>query len=72
MTYGELPEEVADEILSWTVMVGQVPSGKTGLVVGKHRIDRAHRVYCAMGAGNLPHPIQDATDGEIGSKLNTA
>jgi hypothetical protein len=35
-------------------------------------IDRAHRVYCAMSAGNLPHPVQDAADGEIGGKLNTA
>ena len=52
-------------------MVGQVPSSKTGLVVGKHRIDRTHRVYYAMGAGNLPHPVQDAAYGEIGSKLNT-
>jgi hypothetical protein len=72
MTYGESPKEVANEILGGAVMVGQIPSRKTGLVVGKHRIDRAHRVYCAMGAGNLPHPVQDATDGEIGSKLNTA
>src|SRR3974377_1524046 len=72
MTCGEAREEVADEILGRTVMVGQVPSGKTGLVVGGHRIDRAHRVYCAMGAGDLPHPVQDAADGEIGSELNTA
>ena len=72
MTYGESPEEVADEILGWAVMVGQVSSGKAGLVIGGHRIDRAHRVYCAMSAGNLPHPVQDAADGEIGSKLNTA
>ena len=34
MTYGESPEELADEILGWAIMVGQVPSSKTGLVVG--------------------------------------
>jgi len=53
-------------------MVGQVPRGKTGLVIGGHRIDRALRVYCAMRSGDLPHSIQDAADGEISSKLNTA
>ena len=72
MTCGESPAEVADEILGRAVMVGQVPSRKTGLVVGGHLINRAHRVYCAMGAGNLPHPVQDAADGKIGSKLSTA
>src|SRR5215469_18043241 len=59
MTCGETPTEVADEILGWAVMVGQVPSSKTGLVIGGHGIDRSHRVYCAMSAGNLPHPVQD-------------
>jgi hypothetical protein len=72
MTCGESPEEIADEILGRAIMVGQIPSSKAGLVVGGHRINRAHRVYCAMGAGNLPHPVQDAADGEIGSKLSTA
>ena len=72
MTCGESPAELADEILGWAIMVGQVPGSKTGLVVGGHRINRAHRVYCAMGARNLPHPVQDAADGEIGSQLNTA
>jgi hypothetical protein len=72
MTCGESSAEITNEILGWTVMVGQVPSGKTGLVIGGHRINRALRVYCAMRSGDLPHPVQDAADGEIGSKLNTA
>jgi hypothetical protein len=57
MTCGESPAKFADEILGRAVMVGQVPSGKTRLVIGGHRIDRAHRVYCAMRAGNLPHSV---------------
>jgi hypothetical protein len=62
VTCGESPAEVADEILGWAVMVGQVPSSETGFVVGGHRIDRALWVYRAMRARDLPHPVQDAAD----------
>ncbi len=57
---GEPAPELADQILGRAVMIGEVPAGESGIVIGEHRLDRARRVDGAMGAGNLPHPVEDA------------
>ena len=66
------PAEAADEILGRAVMVGEVPGGEPGVVIGEHLLDRARRVDTAMRAGDLPHPVQDAADAEIGGQLEAA
>ena len=69
---GEPAAEFADQILGRAVMVGQVPGGEPGIVVGEHRLDGAGGVDPAMGAGDLPHPIEDAADRKIGSEPQAA
>ena len=50
--------ELADQILGRAVMVGEVPGGKPGIVIGEHVLDRPRRVDRAMAAGDLPHAIE--------------
>jgi hypothetical protein len=51
---GNLLPECSDQVLGRAVMVGEVPGGEPGIVIGKHRLDRAHRVDPAMPARHLP------------------
>ena len=69
---GKKAAEIADEVLGRTVMVGEVPGGEPGLVIGQHLVDRARRVDRAMRAGDLPHPVEDAADRQIRSELEAA
>jgi probable F420-dependent oxidoreductase len=62
---GEAPTETADQILGRAVMIGEVPGGEPGVVIGEHLVDRARRVYRAMRPRHLPHPVEDAADREV-------
>src|SRR5437660_10075946 len=72
MTRGELAAEIPDQILGRAVMVGEVPGGEPGIVIGEHRRDRARRVDGAMRARDLPHPVEEAADREIGGEREAA
>jgi len=72
VTGGELAPEVSDQVLGRAVMVGKVPGGKTGIVISEHLFDCPGGFNVAMGARDLPHPVQNATDPKIGGKLITA
>src|SRR5262249_60836353 len=69
---GELPAEGPDEVLGRPVMIGEVPRGEPSIVIGEHGFDGARRIDRTMRAGNLPHPVQDPADAEIGGGLETA
>jgi hypothetical protein len=57
-----------DEILGRAVMVREVPGGEPGIVIGEHRLDRACRIDPAMAAGDLPHPVEQPADCQIGGE----
>src|SRR6202022_3657101 len=69
---GEPAAEVADKILGRTIMVGEIPGGEPGIVVGEHLVDRAPGLDRAMAARDLPHAVQDPADREIGGELEAA
>ena len=71
-TGGELAPESSDQILGRAVMVGQVPGCEPGVVIEEHLLDGAHGIDAAVGAGNLPHSIQDAADLEIRGQSKAA
>ena len=58
------PPELADEVLGRPVVVRQVPGGEAGVVVGQHGVDGRRRINAAVGAGHLPHAVEDAADGQ--------
>jgi hypothetical protein len=53
-------------------MIGEVPRRKSGIVIREHLFDGAGRVDSAVGAGDLPHAVQDAANAEIGGELERA
>ena len=71
-TGGELTSEASDEVLSRAVMVGEVPSGKSGVVIREHLLYRAGGLDIAVRARDLPHPVQKAADREIRGELEPA
>jgi len=58
--------KLTDEVLGRSVMVGEVPGREAGLDMGGHAFERLLAFDAAVGAGDLPHAVQDAADGEIG------
>src|SRR5262245_38104606 len=68
-TSGEAAAEIANQVLGWTVMVGKVPRREASLVIGEHLFYRALAIDRTVGAGNLPHPVQNATRIEVGGEL---
>ena len=53
-------------------MIGEIPGGEPGIVIGEHLADRAAGVDRVMPAGDLPHPVQDPADRQIGGELEAA
>jgi hypothetical protein len=72
MTGGELASEVSDEVLGRAVMIGEVPSGKPRIVKREHLCDCAGGLDVAVGARDLPHPVQKAADRKIRGELEVA
>src|SRR5882762_7431567 len=70
--FGKALPKPADQILGRAVMIGEVPAGKAGIVIGEHRRDRAFRINRAMRPRDLPHPIQHPADVESGRELKPA
>ena len=58
------PAELADEVLSRPVVVGQVPGGETGIVVRQHRIQCGGGVNAAVGPRHLPHAVEYPANGQ--------
>src|SRR5437764_537317 len=65
VTAGELAPESPNQVLGGAVMVGEVPSGKPGIVIREHLRNCAGGLDRAVGARDLPHPVQKAADREI-------
>ena len=53
-------------------MIGEIPSGKPGIVIREHLCDCAGGLDVAVGARDLPHPVQKAADREIRGELEAA
>jgi len=49
-------------------MIGEVPACKPGIAIPGHRRDRALRIDPAVPARNLPHPVDEAVDFEVGGE----
>ena len=60
--------KLTDEVLGGSVVVGEVPGREAGIDVGGHASERLLAFDAAVGAGCLPHAVQHAADGEIGSE----
>src|SRR5215469_10509561 len=69
MTDSEPAAKGADEILRRAIMIGEVPRGEAGVVIGEHLLDGARRVDMAVDARDLPHAVQDAANAEICGEL---
>ena len=69
---GELPAEFADEVFGGAVVVGKVPGGEPGIDVVEHAPDCGPGFNGPVGAGNLPHAVQDAADLQVLRQLVTA
>ena len=52
--------ELANNVFSRSVVVGQVPGGEPRVQVGEHALDGCFRVDSAVGARHLPHAVQEA------------
>jgi len=72
VTGSEPAPEISDKFLGRAVMVGEVPGGKPGIVIGEHRVDCAPGIDMAVSARDLPHPVQDTADAEISGELEAA
>jgi len=72
VTGGEPAPEVSDKFLGRAVMVGEVPGGKPGIVIGEHLVDSARGIDMAVSARDLPHPVEDAANAEITGELEAA
>src|SRR5205809_5703742 len=53
-------------------MVRQVPRYEAGIKVVEHALQGRFRIDAAMGAGHLPHAVQETTDAQIGGELHLA
>jgi len=68
----QLPPKFADEVRRWPIVLCEIPSGETGIVVGKHAFDRRFWIDGSVVAAHLPKTIQDAADALILSELELA
>src|SRR5690242_20466951 len=71
-TGGKLAPEVSDKVLRRAVMIGEVPSGKPGVVIREHLRDCPGGLDIAVRAGDLPHPVQKEADRKIRGELEAA
>jgi hypothetical protein len=72
VTGGELAPEVSDEVLGRALMIGEVPCGEAGIMIGEHLCNCPSGRDVAVSARDLPHPVQNAGDAEIRGELETA
>jgi len=68
----ETLSELTHEILGRSIMVGKVPGGEPGVVIGEHFRDRARRIDMAVCARYLPHAVEHAANLEVGSEFEAA
>jgi hypothetical protein len=66
---GTFAAELADEILCRSVVVGQIPRGKPGTVIGEHLGDGGPRLDATVGSGYLPHTVEQSANREAGSQF---
>jgi hypothetical protein len=65
VTSGELAPKLAEEIFRWTIMISEVPRGKSSVVMGEHLSYRAGGLDVAVDTGDLPHSVEQAADRKI-------
>jgi hypothetical protein len=66
---GEFLSKLTDEVFGWSVMIGEVPGRKAGVMIGEHFFDGSLRLDVAVRAGYLPHSVEDSANGQIGGQL---